>query len=205
MTDKPLTIILVRHGRTAWNREGRFQGWSDMPLDGEGEAQAESIARRLVHRPLDAIHSSDLARALATAQIIGARHRCPLSVDPRLRELSFGEWEGMTYSEIAATRPDLLRAWQRDPSQHAPPGGETLAELADRVESVWRALTAASGGQTIAVVAHGGPLQMLICLALELPLERFRRFQLQPGSLSEFAVHSAEVFINRLNEVCDEC
>ncbi|MBN1438826.1 MAG: alpha-ribazole phosphatase [Anaerolineales bacterium] len=205
MKAEPLTVFLVRHGRTAWNREGRFQGWSDAPLDDEGLEQAKFLGRRLAGRPLDAVYSSDLIRAAATARIIAGRRGCPLRADPRLRELSFGDWEGKTFAEIAESHPDQFRAWRRDPTANAPPGGETLAQLAARTGSVWGDLRALQSPRHVAVVAHGGSLQMLICIALDLPPERYRQFPLRPGSLSELAVHPEGAVLNRLNEAADGC
>lgn len=204
MDHKPLTLLLVRHGQTAWNRAQRFQGQSDVPLDETGMAQIEKVARRLSQEMLDAIYTSDLSRAQMTARAIAANHTCPVIIDPRLRELSFGEWEGLTYTEIASRFPDQLKSWEQDPFRNAPPGGETVSHLADRVDAVLRDLRARHAMQTVVIAAHGGPLQTLICLALDHLPEKHWQFSLRPGSLTEIAFYPAGAILNYLNETYND-
>ncbi|MEN6409338.1 MAG: alpha-ribazole phosphatase [Anaerolineaceae bacterium] len=204
MDDKPLTLLLVRHGQTVWNRMQRFQGQSDVPLDETGMSQIEKVASRLAHETLDVVYTSDLSRAQATARAIAGYHTCPVIIDPRLRELSFGEWEGLTYAEIASRFPERLTVWERDPFRNAPPGGETVAQLADRVGAVLRDLRSRHASQTVVIAAHGGPLQTLICLALDHLPEKHWQFSLRPGSLSEIAFYPAGAILNFLNETYND-
>src|SRR5438132_1605088 len=103
-----MRLLLVSHAQTDWNVEGRFQGQTDIPLNSYGRLQARKLQQRLASTPLDAIVASDLSRARETAEIVAAAHGKPVRTDRRLRELHFGSWEGLTYSEIQAKYPDAL-------------------------------------------------------------------------------------------------
>src|SRR5579871_641611 len=118
-----LRLYIVRHGETEWNRDGRVQGHTDVPLSGEGIEQARRVAERLSREPISAVWSSDLARALDTARAIAAPHDLEVHSTPLLRETMLGEWEGLTEPEIVA-RGDSARfqAWRRDPAVNRPPG-----------------------------------------------------------------------------------
>jgi len=193
-------LLLVRHGLTDWNSAQRFQGQCDIPLNEEGLRQAAALGERLAGEPLQAIFASDLQRAQATAQAITAYHTCPLVVEARLREISFGDWEGLTYTEIGICDPARLAAWEANILENAPAGGETLNQLAGRVQAVLDELLLAHEGETLLLVAHGGPLQVLLCLALGLPPEKYWQFHLSPGSLSEIAIYPQGGIVNLLNE-----
>jgi alpha-ribazole phosphatase len=197
-------LYLIRHGQTDWNLAHRFQGQSDVPLNATGEEQARWLAQYFAHRPLAAIYTSDLIRANTTAQAIASPHQLQPQPDARWREIAFGEWEGHTYTEVQAAWPHVLAEWQNAPLHCAPPQGETLTQLAHRVSAALLDLQRNHREQTIAVVAHGGPLQVLICLALGLPATQHWQFNLAVGSLSELAFFSAGAILNRLNEHREE-
>jgi len=193
-------LLLVRHGLTDWNAAQRFQGQCDIPLNQAGQRQAFALAARLAGESLQAIVTSDLQRAQATAQAIVACQTCPVVIEGRLREIGFGDWEGLTYAEIAICDPSGLAAWEEDILENAPPGGETLNQLAGRVQAALDELLLAHEGKTLLLVAHGGPLQVLVCLVLGLPPEMYWHFHLSPGSLSEIAVYPQGAIVNLLND-----
>jgi alpha-ribazole phosphatase len=197
-----MNLLLIRHGQTNWNLEQRFQGQSDIPLNDIGRKQAQALAERLVAEQFDAIYSSDLQRATETADIIRKSgfqpDTCP---DPRLREIHFGDWEGMIYDEIKAKYPETLAAWENDIFKNAPPHGETLEGLAVRVHSMLNELHEKHEDQNILIVAHGGVLQTLICLALKLPPTMYWQFHLSTASLSEVAFYPAGAILNSLNDI----
>jgi alpha-ribazole phosphatase len=197
-------LFLVRHGLTDWNAAQRFQGQCDIPLNATGLTQAAGLGERLTGEIFQAIYTSDLQRARATAGAIAAHHPCPLVIEPRLREISFGDWEGLTYTEIGICDPAALAAWEENILENAPPGGETLNQLAGRVQAVLDELLLAHTGETLLLVAHGGPLQVLICLALGLPPEKYWQFHLAPGSLSEIAIYPQGGILNLLNDTCQQ-
>lgn len=153
-------LLLIRHGETAWNASGRIQGQLDVPLSSTGMWQAGRLAQRLSVEQIDAVVASDLARAWLTAQPLGAGRRLELVADPRLRERHFGVFEGHTLEEIAANWPAELEAWRaRDPAW-AIPEGESGAAFIARVLEALHDVVRAHADATVAVVAHGGVLDV---------------------------------------------
>ena len=197
-----MKLLLVRHGQTDWNLNRRFQGQRDIPLDAIGIQQATALANRLSHEHIDVIFTSDLQRAHETANIIAAQHACEIHVEARLREMNFGAWEGLTYDEIKQNEPSALAAREADIFTTAAPDGETLNQLTARVESVLNDLRAQYANKTILIAAHGGPLQILLCLALDLSPSRYWQFRLAQASLSEIAFFPAGAIINLMNDTC---
>lgn len=195
-------LLLVRHGMTSWNALGRLQGQSDIALNETGRRQSAALAARLANEPFDAIYASDLQRAWYTAQAIAAAHHRPVYPEPCLREIHFGEWEGLTYAEIQQRDPQAAAAWQEDLLGFAPPGGETLAQLTTRVQAFVEQMKREHAEQTILLVAHGGPLQVLLCLALGLPSSMYWQFHLAPASLSRLALYPQGAIVNLLNDPC---
>lgn len=162
-------IVLWRHGRTAWNAERRFQGQSDIELDDEGRAQAQWAASLLVHLTPSRIISSDLSRALATAQALAALTDLDVITDERLRETFAGEWEGLRRPELLATYGDAVAQWASD-SHARPGGGETRIEVAERmVEAINHYVRELPPQGTLVVATHGGSARAAIGALLELP------------------------------------
>ncbi|NLG84506.1 MAG: histidine phosphatase family protein [Firmicutes bacterium] len=187
-----IRLFIVRHGRTAWNAAGRFTGQADPPLDAVGRRQAAILAEILQGIPFTAALTSDLRRVRETAEIIlTGRGLSPVSA-PRLREASFGEWEGLTYAEIAARDRERLKSWEADPPRTPPPGGESLEELAARLGTLLAELSAGREGQNVLLVTHGGPARVLLCLTLGVPLERHWRFGLANGGLAVLEFYEGE-------------
>ncbi len=154
-------LILIRHGETAWNAEHRIQGRLDVPLSATGVWQAEQLARALADELIDAVVASDLARAWLTAAPLAARLGVAAQPHAGLRERSFGIFEGHTLDEIAARWPDHFAGWRaRDPAWRMPEG-ESGTEFIDRVLTALHEAVAAHRGATVAVVAHGGVLDVV--------------------------------------------
>jgi alpha-ribazole phosphatase len=194
-----MKLLLIRHGQTNWNLEQRFQGQSDIPLNETGRRQTAALADRLSTEPFDAVYSSDLQRATETVRTIC---KSEFLSDPRLREVHFGDWEGLTYDEIKAKHPNTLAAWEANIFKNAPPDGETLEQLSVRVQSMLDELRQKHENHNILIVAHGGVLQTLICLALKLPPTMYWQFHLSTASLSELAFYPAGAILNLLNDTC---
>lgn len=196
-------LLLVRHGETELNAQKRFQGQIDEPLNERGRYQVRALRERLADETLHAVYTSDLQRATETAAIIVAGRETAVIVDPRLRELSFGRWEGKTYAQIQAQEEETLAAWEADLVNTAPPGGETLRYFAGRVQQTLTAVHHThTAAESVLVVAHGGVLQLMLCAALDLPPDAYWHFRLKPASLSEIAFYPAGVIINQLNDTC---
>jgi len=153
---------VLRHGRTAWNADGRFQGQADPPLDETGLAQATGAATALRLFEPDAIVSSDLMRAAATAERIGATCDVAISFDPRLREVALGGWEGLTPSAAAAAYPDEYKAWTAGHDVRRG-GGETEQEAGERaLATLMPVLQSCQAGRTVVVVSHGLVLRRVL-------------------------------------------
>ncbi len=177
--------FLVRHGETAWNIEGRAQGHVDTPLNEVGRHQAELAAARLAGVPFAAAYSSDLPRALEAARLLIKGRGTHLCAAPELRELSYGEWEGVSYGEVQARYPALYAELMSGDAAFAPPGGESVEDLVHRVGALQERLRRPHrDGENVLVVGHGGSLRALLVSVLELSVTSFWRFKLDLGSLS---------------------
>lgn len=149
-------LLLVRHGQSAWNASGRWQGWADVPLSDEGESQAAGAADRLRDRRFGVVATSDLERARRTAEIVAAALGIgDVTVDRRLREYDVGQWSGLTRSEIEQGWPGDLEAW-REGRLAAAPGGETRKGFVARILAAVEALAGQAGPGNVLVVTHGG-------------------------------------------------
>jgi broad specificity phosphatase PhoE len=155
-------LVLVRHAETEGALRGRCYGRLDVALSEDGVAQAAALAGALAGLPLRAVYASPLARALETARPIAAARGLVPVVDARLRELDFGELEGLPYERIAAERPALFREWMESPGRVRFPGGEALADLRRRVRSSIEWIRRRHSGEAVAVVSHGGPLRVVL-------------------------------------------
>ena len=157
------TILLARHGETDWNRENRFQGHADPPLNETGRAQAADLAAALANEPLAAVYSSPLRRAFETAQIVGAPHGLePVPVDA-LREVDVGSWQGLTRGEIEERFPEQFARWLD--YEQGWDDGESYDEMGQRVLAALLELAATHAGERILAVSHGGPVRAAYAVA----------------------------------------
>ena len=195
-------LWLARHGLTDWNLTRQFQGQTDTPLNDKGEKQAAALAQRLAGEKLDHIYSSDLQRAYKTAQAVAKFHQCPLEEDPRLRELAFGKCEGLTFKQIQRQYPKALDEWLEIPTENSPPGGESLAQMAARLASLMDHLLYKHDQRSILLVAHGGVIQVLLCLALGLSAASYWQFSISQVSLCELHFYPQGAIIKRINDTC---
>ena len=173
-------ILAIRHGETAWNVDTRIQGQLDIGLNDTGRAQAQWLARSLAEcEPLQAIYASDLARAWHTAQAVGQAQGVAVVAHTGLRERAFGDFEGRTFAEIEAELPEHARHWRQRTPDWAPPGaGESLLALRERVLAAVNELAARHVGEQIALVAHGGVMDVLYRAATRLDVQAARTWQL---------------------------
>ena len=180
-------LLLVRHGVTDWNREGRFQGHADPPLADEGHLEAELLARRLDGderlRPARIV-SSTLARARQTADTMGASVGVEVEADARLIEIGQGEWEGRTHADLAVTDADRYAAWRRHAGIRQPPGGETIEAATQRVGEFLTEIIDRDGAWPLCVVSHGGTLRILARVLLDAPATTPWNLDIDNASLS---------------------
>lgn len=177
-------VIAIRHGETAWNADGRLQGHLDIPLNATGLWQAGRVKAAVADEGFAAVYSSDLMRALGTAQPLAEAAGVAVVTDPGLRERGFGDFEGQTFTEIEARWPALAERWRKRDPDFGPNGGETLRGFYDRVVATATRMAAAHPGQTIALVAHGGVMDCLYRCATRVELQAPRSWQLGNASIN---------------------
>ena len=174
-----MRLILLRHGRTGL--PGRYVGSSDVPLSEEGRNQIIDLRPGLGAMQIDGLLASPMLRCTETASLL--RLGLPVQLDPDLREIDFGRWEGKTFAEIEAQDPELVRHWAAGVDDFRFPEGETTAGFAGRVEAVKNRLLAADA-QTLLLVSHGGVIRALICALLGLSQDKYLLFQVAKGHYS---------------------
>ncbi|MBF0296177.1 MAG: alpha-ribazole phosphatase family protein [Magnetococcales bacterium] len=188
-------LDLLRHGAP----EGgvKYRGSLDDPLAPEGWEAMWATVRH--HPPWDRILTSPLRRCAEFAQELGKRIDRPVTVDPRLREMSFGRWEGRTAAEILAADGDLLPRFWRNPLENPPPGGDDLREVRQRLLQLWNELPANPEGERILVVAHGGVIRVLLSFVLMTPLEHLSRITVPYAALARIKIERiGETWMPRL-------
>ena len=181
---EPTRIIAIRHGETTWNVDSRIQGHLDIPLSATGRQQAERLAGALRDEPITAIYASDLARAWETAQYIGQAHSLPVIKEIGLRERDFGDFEGKTFAEIELLLPEQSMRWRKRDPQFAPQGGETLTDLRSRVMEAAERLAARHPGEQIALVGHGGVMDVLYRAATRVDIQAPRTWALGNAAIN---------------------
>jgi broad specificity phosphatase PhoE len=181
-------IILVRHGATDWNLQGRCQGSSDRELSEAGIRQAGQIADALGNEEFGAIYSSHLRRARQTAELISRPHDLPVLIEEDLRELDHGELEGLTFNEIKTRYGDFLTRWRSEPAEILVPGGERLADVAERA---WKGLSGMverhADAERLLVVSHNFPILGIVCRVTGTNLNNYRTFHLDPCGVTRLA------------------
>jgi broad specificity phosphatase PhoE len=170
-------LLLARHGETDWNRDGRWQGQTDTPLNERGREQAHELAAGVAGNGITAVYASDLARARDTGAIVADRLQVPLRTDSRLRELYFGGWEGLTTPEIEERYPDEVTRWRADDGSSAFAGGETYVQMGERVVAALIDIAAAHPSEDVLVVFHGGPIRGLLAHAAGVTYGEQRRLR----------------------------
>ena len=196
---QPTTLLLVRHGETAANVAGTWQGSTNTPLNERGLAQAHALASRLADEAPDivAIYSSPLGRATQTAEIIAQKlGELPVQTDPALAEFNLGDWEGLTYEALRSEK----RLWERmaEDFNFAPPNGESAVEFAMRLLNVFQTIAARHPGEKVAVVSHGGAIATALAMLIEQDGSRWGAYQMANCGLSEL-VFDPEPHLVRLN------
>lgn len=177
-------ILAIRHGQTAWNADGRIQGHQDIGLDDTGRRQALALARALRDETLQAVYSSDLLRATQTAQPLQQLQALPALTDAGLRERCFGSFEGFSFAQIAQQSPEAAERWRQREPGFSPGGGESLLVFRERVESTVERLALQHRGGCIALVTHGGVLDILYRQATHLGLSAPRHWAMANASIN---------------------
>jgi len=195
-------LVLVRHGRTAWNREVRFRGQMDVPLDEVGQDQARAVARAIQRRwpNAAALYASPLSRARQTAAPIGAALGLPVQIHAGLRDVDYGAWTGLTPDEAAAREPERYNLWVMAPGQVRFPDGETLGDVQARLQQVLDEMAAAHSGERVILVAHVVVNRVLLCTLLGLTLDAFWRLGQENGAINLAHYQAGDSVVECLND-----
>lgn len=192
---------LIRHGETDWNRERRYQGSADQPLNDLGRQQAQTLVPRLAALPHDAIYASDLSRVRETASIaLGSEDG--VVFDARLRELSFGKFEGLTLDQIKEQYADEFSAWDTRTFSNNPHGGERMDQIIARLEEVFGEIRAQHEGQSVVIFSHGGVFGILLSLLLGSAPGKWWQYHFDNCSISHLEHTRRGYVVRRLNDVC---
>ncbi len=197
-------VILVRHGQTLWNLEMKYQGHCDIALTDKGLRQAELAAERLATEKVSAVYASDLNRAFKTAECIGAKHGLGVTAIPELREINFGDWEGMTFEGISDPAnshwsEEMTKVFSH-PGEAQIPGGETFHEVKERAMSALNQLVAAHPNQTIVVVSHGGTIRTVLCALLDIHLNNIWKIKQDNTAINMLEYCDDAVFVSLVND-----
>lgn len=193
-------IILVRHGETLWNKEMRYQGQTDIPLTPAGMVQASQVAQRLAAEPVQAVYSSDLSRAFVTAAHIAAVHALDVSTRRDLREISFGDWEGLTFASIEAAAAKGSRSLFTHPGEVEIPGGESFQQVQRRMVAAVGELRRRHEGETVVIVSHGAAIRTVLCEALGVELNRLWSFRQHNTAVNVLEYLPEQVLISLVND-----
>lgn len=170
-------IYLIRHGETYWNNELRFQGHTDIALNEIGLKQAELLGKYLSKMDIKAVYSSDLIRAKATAEAVACCHGTEVKTDSRLREIFFGDWEGLTYLEIKEKWSTEIETFFNTPNKISTPNGESFGDVLYRSKRAFEDILGQHKDENIAIVAHGGTIRTLLCDIIGLDLNNMWRLK----------------------------
>ncbi|HUW63216.1 MAG TPA: histidine phosphatase family protein [Spirochaetia bacterium] len=196
-------IILARHGLTEWNVQGRYQGRQECRLSEQGKLESGALAVALAPVPLVGVYTSPLSRSAETARMVARRHGLDVVALPGLTEICHGDWEGRLVGEVARQWGGLLARWRATPYDVRMPGGETLAEVEERVWPALEQVTVNHPGRTVLLVTHDTPLRVILKRILGLTEDGFWRLRLDNAGLSELGFRADSGFrVLRLNDTC---
>jgi broad specificity phosphatase PhoE len=195
-------FILVRHGRTAWNREERFRGRHDLLLDETGLRQAYAAAVHLLDRPIAAVYSSPLKRTLETAKVIANQKGRPVQRHEGLLDIDFGRWQGLNAEEARAQDAALFRTWLEEPHKVRFPGGEELGDVRRRVTDAVEELAGAHPEETVVLVSHMVVCKVLMCAMLGLDNSHYWQVRQDVCAINAFEVRDGVTTVTLVNDTC---
>lgn len=194
-------LILVRHGHTEFNHKQKFMGHTDIDMSPEGYRQIEKLRDRLALVKIDAVCTSNLLRARTTAGIITAGRNLEITSCSELREINYGQAEGLTYDEISRDYPEVGQAMIDRSCLISFPGGECFSDLEARIRTFTQELRRYSSEQTILITGHSGPLTLLVCFLLGASREMWWHLHMDNASLSVVDTYKEGAILSRFNDV----
>jgi len=202
MRKASIPIILVRHGQTAWNKEERFRGRADLPLDETGIKQAEAAAQKLAGCEATAIYSSPLQRTMMTAKPIADVLSLTIQPLEGLIDIDYGAWQGLSTEEALEQDTNLYQQWIRTPQNARFPDGEGLQDVRDRVETVINKVLSEHTGQTVILVSHVVVCRVFICTVLGLDNSHFWQIGQDVNAINTIGLREEKLVLNSLNDTC---
>lgn len=200
MKDRITELYLIRHGETELNTKGVYYGWTDCELSENGIMQAEDLADILQNVSFDAVISSSLIRAVVTAAVVSGFTPDEVIKDDRLRELNFGDWEGMHHSEVKEKYKEAWEKWGMDWKNAAPPRGESFGEIYSRVKCCIEDILKKHKGERVLVVSHQGAMRIIPMVLLGLPEEAYWSFTAEQGRYSHYEIDdTGRCIVKRVN------
>jgi len=196
-----MKLLLVRHGDTDFNRQRRFMGYTDIPLSPGGVTQVKSLRGSLAGQSIDAVFASDLQRTRQTAEILTAARHLEITLCPELREVNYGLCEGLSFGEISEKYPEVAARCVDFSLALDFPEGENFRGFIRRARGFTKRLKSLPPESAVLIVSHNGPLKVLICHYLGLPLKYWQRLHLDTASLSIAYVSAGGAVLTRLNDV----
>ncbi len=194
-------LYLIRHGETAWNKERRYQGTTNIELSPEGHAQAEQLGKRFQNLPLDHIYCSPLDRAVDTAKKIQDAKGVPLTPEEAFTEINFGKWEGHTVTELVELYGESYVAFEKNPFAHEVPGEGSFHNAKDRSVAGIKEVVKKHKNQSVAIVSHGGLLRVLLVGLLDLDETMYHRTWLTNTSITIVDIYEdGETYLFSLND-----
>lgn len=193
-------VFLIRHGETLWNKELKYQGHADIALSPIGLKQAKMAAEAMSAQPISAVYASDLSRAVATAEKIAERFELGVQQKTGLREISFGLWEGLTYTQIEEKWPGMAKQLFEDATSIEIPEGETFLAVQNRTLPVLEEIIAKNEGKTIAVVSHGAAIRTILCGLLEIPLRNLWKLRQDNTAINVIECFGEKRVVSRMND-----
>lgn len=190
-------LYLIRHGETKLNEKGVYYGWTDCSLSEKGLQQAEELSDILQGVAFDVVVSSTLERAVTTAAIVSGASPEDIICDERLKELNFGEWEGLHFSEVKQKHRDKWELWGRNWESEPTPSGESFGNMYGRVKDCMEEILDRYSGKRILIVSHQGSMRIIPLILLNLPLECYWSFTAEQGSYSHYEVDEKGLCIVR--------
>jgi broad specificity phosphatase PhoE len=197
-----VTVFLLRHGQTAWNKQGRVMGRTQVPLDADGIKQIQKIAPLIATLELDGIYTSPLRRAVQTARVVAEGTNLPIRKSEGLNEIAFGDWAGRHFDDLIDE--ELYRRFIKSPAKTVLPGGETISDVQRRGLSVIGEAAQKVPGGRFLMVSHGDVIRAILSYYMKLPLNEYRRLRVDNGSLSALQTDRrwAEIkYVNYLAEI----
>lgn len=196
-----MQLLLIRHGETPYNAQGLIYGHAQIPLNKRGQTQAQQLGQRLKHMPITAVYSSDLIRAMHTAEAILHHHPISLTTDSALRELDVGEWEHKSVPDVQQQYPELYQQYCATPGQLVYPGGESHATLQQRVMVAINGYVALhQDNDIICFVCHGGTITAIVCAILGLNIDLHERIRIDNCAITTISITQGVMQLACLND-----